>query len=176
MSIYNLSAQSQQRLRSALRPGESIAWASQPNADDFMTSGFRHWTFHVPLLASMLYWATSTSPSGLLFLLIVLSGLACLSWLRHKAGSAIYAITNQRVIAIEGAWSLAIRSYRAADLLDLERVERKGGCGDLILRTEHYVDSHGKRHTKKYGFFAVDEVQCVERLIANLRERQPGSA
>ena len=176
MSIYNLSARSQQRLRSALRPGESITWASQPNADDFMTSGFRHWTFHVPLLAGTLYWAASPIPSGLPFLLIVLSGLASLSWLRHKAGSTIYAITNQRVIAIEGARSLAIRSYRAADLLDLERVERRGGCGDLILRTEQHVDSRGNRHTKKFGFFAVDEVQCVERLVANLRERQPGAA
>lgn len=171
MSVYNLSERSQRRLESVLRPDESVIWASKPNADDFSTCGSRHWTFHAPLLACASYWASGTSPSGLPFVLIALVGLACLGWLRHRAGSTLYAITSQRVIVIEGARSLAVRSYGASDLLDLERVDRRGGCGDLILGTEHYVDSRGIRHSKQYGFFAVDEVRCVERLVANMRER-----
>jgi hypothetical protein len=182
VSVYNLSDRVQQRLRATLRAGESVIWASQPNADDYLTSRFRYWPLCFPLAAYALYVTASgfdtlrpgdwTAALGLLFLLIGLGSLGFAAWLHHEAGSMIYAITNQRAIAIEGARSLVVKSYPVCELVDLERIERTGGAGDLILRTEHFVDSHGHRHARKHGFFAVDEVQCVERLVANLRETQ----
>lgn len=179
MSVYNLSDQVQRRLRSKLRPGEAVIWASQPNADDYLISRFRHWPMCFPLAAYALYVTASgfdtlrpgdwTTVIACLFLLAGLGSLGFAIWLHHQASSMIYAITNQRAISITGAMSCTVRSYPVRELIDLERIERAGGAGDLILGTEHFIDSQGQRHARKHGFFAVDEVQCVERLVANLR-------
>src|SRR5512139_1652604 len=114
MSIYNLPQQLQQRLRAELKPGESIAWAGQPNPDRYMKSGFKLWLFFIPWTAFSLFWIAGASgfrmPQfnsgwslfplfGLPFLLIGLGGLSSPLWLRLKARSTIYAITNRRAIS-----------------------------------------------------------------------------
>lgn len=182
-SIFDLPEPLQQRLRAELKPGESVAWASQPNADRYMKSGFKLWFFFIPWTAFALFWIAGASgfrmPKfdgawslfplfGLPFLLIGIGGLGSPLWLRRKAGSIIYAITSQRAIVIEGAKSITVKSYAAVDIADLERTEHPDGSGDLVLRSEHYRDSDGDRQSKRHGFFAVENVRHVEHLIENL--------
>ncbi len=179
-SISDLPEHLQQRLRAELRPGESVAWAGQPNPSRYVKSGFAIWLFFVPWTAFSVFWIASASgfrmPSfdsgwdffplfGLPFLLTGLGGLCSPLWMRRKAHTIIYAITNQRAIVIEGAKSITVKSYPAADIADLERTEHPDGSGDLILRSEQYRDSDGDRQTRKHGFYAVADVRRVERLV-----------
>jgi len=183
MSISDLPQHLQQRLRAELKPGESITWAGQPNPDRYMKSGFKLWLFFIPWTAFSLFWIAGASgfrmPQvnsgwslfplfGLPFLLVGLGGMSSPLWLRLKARSTIYAVTNHRAISIEGAKSITVKSYLASDIADIERTEHQDGTGDLILRTERYRDSDGDRQTRQHGFFAVDNVRRIESLIANL--------
>ena len=181
----NLPQHLQQRLRAELRPGESIVWAGQPIPDRFMKGGFLLWFFFIPWTAFSLFWIAGASgfklPSfdsgwsffplfGLPFLLIGLGGLSAPIWLRRKALSIIYAITNERAISIEGAKSVTVKFYLVNGLKALERTEHQDGSGDLVFQDEHYRDSDGDRQTRKKGFFAIADVRRVEQLLERLIE------
>jgi hypothetical protein len=183
LTVSDLPEHLQQRLRAELKPGESVSWASQPNVDRYMKAGFKLWFFFIPWTAFALFWIAGASgfrmPKfeggwslfplfGLPFLLIGIGGLSSPLWLRRKARSIVYAITNQRALVIEGAKSITVKSYRVADITDLERTEHTDGTGDLVLRTERYHDSDGDRQTRRHGFFAIENVRRVERLIEQL--------
>ena len=88
--------------------------------------------------------------------------------MRRIARSTIYAITNHRLISIEGAKSITVKSYIASDLVDIERTEHPDGRGDLVLQSERYRDSDGELQTRDHGFFAIDNVRRVESIIENL--------
>lgn len=182
-NISDLPQHLQQRLRAELKPGESITWAGQPNPNLFMKSGFTIWFFFIPWTAfSLLFIANALNfqmpqfDSGwshfplfeLPFLLFGLGGLSLPLWLRRIARSTIYAITNHRLISIEGAKSITVKSYIASDLVDIERTEHPDGRGDLVLQSERYRDSDGELQTRDHGFFAIDNVRHVERIIENL--------
>lgn len=182
-SISDLPPHLQKRLRAELKPGESITWTGQPNPNRYMKSGFKLWFFFIPWTAFSLFWIAGASgfqmPEfengwslfplfGLPFLFIGLGGLGSPFWLRRKARSMIYAITNQRAITIDGAKSITVKSYLAPDIADIERIEHRDGSGDLILRTEHYQDSDGDRQTRRQGFFAIENVRHVEQLVERL--------
>jgi hypothetical protein len=183
MMISDLPEHLQQRLRSELKPGEALAWTAQPNPDRYMKSGFKNWLFFIPWTAFSLFWMAGASgfqmPQfnsgmglfplfGIPFVLIGLGGLGSPLWMRHKARSMVYAVTDQRAITIEGKKSITVKSYLAADILNMERTEHPDGSGDLVLRSEQYRDSDGDRQTKRYGFFAVDDVRRVENLVGKL--------
>ena len=183
MNISALPQQLQQRLRAELKPGESIAWAGQPNPDRYMKSGFKLWFFFIPWTAFALFWIAGASGFrwprfdsgwslfplfGVPFVLIGLGGLSTPLWLRRRARSTIYAITNQRAISIEGAKSITVKSYLASDIAHIERTEHQDGSGDLVLRTERYRDSDGDRQTRRHGFFAIDDVRRIANLVENL--------
>lgn len=182
-NISDLPQHLQQRLRAELKPGESVTWAGQPNPNRLMKSGFTLWFFFIPWTAFSLFWIASAlnfqMPQfdsgwslfplfGLPFLFIGLGGLSSPLWLRRKARSTIYAVTNHRVISIEGAKSITVKSYIASDLVDIERTEHPDGSGDLVLQSERYRDSDGDRQTRQHGFFAIDNVRRVESIIENL--------
>jgi len=182
--ISALPPQLQQRLMAELRPGEMIAWAGQPRPGRFMMKGFALWLFFVPWTAFALYWMGGAAgfrmPDfrngwdlfplfGLPFVLIGLGGLSSPFWLRRKARSMIYAITNERAIAIEGSRSITVVSYGPEDIVSFERTEHQDGSGDLILVSENYKDSDGDRQTRKRGFLAIDNVRKVARLIEVLQ-------
>ena len=60
-SISDLPEHLQQRLRAELRPGESVAWAGQPNPSRYVKSGFAIWLFFVPWTAFSVFWIASAS-------------------------------------------------------------------------------------------------------------------
>lgn len=182
-NMSDLPQHLQQRLQAELKPGESITWAGQPNPDRYMKSAFMIWLFFIPWTAFSLFWIAGASgfrmPQfndgwslfplfGLPFLLIGVGGLSSPFWMRRKARSIIYAITNHRAISIEGKKSFTVKSYLASDITNIERTEHSDGSGDLILRTESYRDSDGDQQTRRHGFFSVDNVKHLESLLANL--------
>lgn len=182
-NISDLPQHLQQRLRAELKPGESITWAGQPNPNRFMKSRFPFWFIFIPWIPFSLFWIARAFnfqmpnfDSGwslfpiyeLLFLLFGLAGLHSSLWLRRKARSTIYAVTNHCVISIEGAKSITVKSYMASDLVDIERTEHPDGRGDLVLQSERYRDSDGELQTRDHGFFAIDNVRRVESIIENL--------
>ena len=183
MGISALPQHLQQRLRAELKPGESLAWAGQPNPERYMKSGFKLWFFFIPWTAFALFWIAGAAGFrlprfdsgwslfplfGLPFLLVGLGGLSAPFWLRRKARSIIYAVTDQRAMSIEGAKSITVKSFLPSDIGDVERTEHQDGSGDLILRSESYKDSEGDRQTRQHGFFAVDDVRHVGNLVENL--------
>ena len=173
----------QQRLQDELKPGETLAWVGQPNPSRSMKSGFVLWVFFIPWTAFSLFWMVGASGFnmqrldggaglfalfGLPFVLIGLGGLSAPLWLRRRAGSTVYAITNQRALVIAGVKSITVKSYLAGDIANTEKTQHQDGSGDLVLRTEHYRDSDGDSRTSKEGFFSINDVREVERLIENL--------
>jgi len=182
-NISTLPPHLQQRLEAELKPGESLAWAGQPNPNRYMRTGFKEWLFFIPWTAFALFWMARASDVwvsgsgiewkefpflGLPFLLIGLGGLAYPLWMRRRAISMIYAISNQRAIAIEGEKPITVVSYRALDITSIERTEHQDGSGNVVLWTEHYRDSDGYRQTRQHGFFAIDDVRHVARLAERL--------
>jgi hypothetical protein len=183
MTISTLPQDLQQRLRAELRPGEMVIWSGQPDPGRFMKSGFKLWFFFVPWTAFAIFWIGGASgfhmPTfdsgwsffplfGLPFLLIGLGGMSSPFWLRRRAGSMVYAITNERVIAIEGSRTIIVTSYSAAEITDVERTEHRDGTGDLVLRRERYKDSEGDMATRKHGLFSIPEVRRVAGLVDKL--------
>lgn len=184
-SISNLSPQLQQRVQSELKFGESLLWVGQPNPSHFMKTGFALWLFFIPWTAFSLFWMAGASgfhlPTfehpfsffplfGLPFLLIGLGGLSSPLWLRHKARFIIYAISNQRAFSIEGTKSITVKSYLPTDLENITRTEHPDGTGDLVFKLEYSRDSDGDKQVAKHGFFAIEAVKNVERLLENLKQ------
>ena len=182
-TITYLPEHLQQRLRAELKPGESLVWSSQPNADQFMKSGFLLWLFFIPWTVISLIWIASALnfqlPQfnggqnlfpllGIPFVLIGIGGLCTPIWRKRHARSIIYAITNQRAITIEGVKSFTVKSYSPSDISMLERHEGPDGLGSLILKSESYRDSDGIQQTTQYGFFAIENVRAVENFVQNL--------
>ncbi|MDP3847842.1 MAG: hypothetical protein Q8R10_15600 [Pseudomonas sp.] len=177
----------QQRLNGELKPGERFVWSGQPVPARYMNSGFKAWYFFVPWTAFAAFWIASAADyqwpafnsgwdffplGGLPFLLIGLAGLSTPFWLRRRARTMIYAISNLRAMTIEGANSFTVKSYHAKDIAEVVRTEHPDGSGDLVLRTEHYRDSDGDRQTRAQGFMAVARVREVERFIEKLRHAE----
>ena len=181
--LSSLPSDLQQRVRAELKSGESVTWVGQPNPDRYMNSGFKLWFFFIPWTAFSLFWIVAASGFrlprfdsgwslfplfGLPFLLIGIGGLSSPLWLRRRARSMVYTITDQRAISIEGSKSITVKSYLPADMASIERVEHADGSGDLVLRSEQYRDSEGDQRTRQSGFFAIDNVRRVERLVESL--------
>lgn len=184
-TLSALPAAMQQRLRNELKPGEFVTWAGQPVPDLYMKPGFLRWLFFIPWTLFAIFWMAAAAgfgvPSrefglglfplfGLPFLLIGIAGLCAPLILRRKARTTVYAITNLRAITIEGAKSITVRSYTAAEILDLERVEHKDGSGNLILLKKRELNSDGDSTTGHYGFFSIRDVRRVEQLLDGLRQ------
>ncbi|MET1080503.1 MAG: hypothetical protein ABWY06_21035 [Pseudomonas sp.] len=184
--ISALPAALQQRLQGELKAGEKLVWVGQPDPGRYMRSGFLIWLFFIPWTAFAAFWICGAAGFewprfdsgwnwfplfGLPFLLIGLGGLGTPFWMRRKAHSIIYAITNQRALTLEGARSVTVKNYLPGTILDLQRTEHPDGTGNLILRKEAYRDSDGDRQTRQEGFMAISEVRRVEQLIEQLLQR-----
>jgi hypothetical protein len=169
----------QQRLSTELKAGELIMWSGQPDPNRYMRSGFGMWVFFIPWTLFSMFWIAAASgfklPSfdspvhlfplfGLPFLLIGLAGLSTPLWLHRKADSIVYAVTDTRVIMIEGRNSFTVKSYFANDITQLERTEYGNGIGDLNLSKSHRRDNEGS----SINIFAISDVRRVEQLIRKI--------
>jgi hypothetical protein len=182
-NISTLSEPLQQRLRSELSTGESLVWVGQPNPARALKSAILSTIFFIPWTAFSLFWIAGASgfkmPTfdtgwslfplfGTPFLLIGIWGLSAPLRARRDARYIIYALTNQRALAIEGVKTITVKSYLPGDIVDVVRTEHKDGSGDLVLRQESYKDSDGDSRNRRHGFFGIDGVRQVEKLVRNL--------
>lgn len=186
-SFAHLPQVLQNRLRAELKPGETVTWVGQPIPNRYMRDGFKLWVFFIPWTAFTLFWIAAAAGFklprfdsgwslfplwGLPFLLIGLGGLSSPFWLRHKARSIVYALTNQRAISIEGTRSIEVRSFLTIDLAAVARTQHQDGSGNLILSLESVTDNKGSSRTTRHGFFAIENVRHVEGLVHQLVRQQ----
>lgn len=184
-SLSVLPQHLRQRLQRELKPGETLVWAGQPVPELMQKSGYKAWIFFLPWLAISLVvmlGALDFKRNGLRelatfgflfcvpFVLIGLAGMYTPFWMRRRALSTIYAITTMRALTIDGAKSVSVTSFEAASIQNTEKTVHEDGSGDLVLRLEVYRDSDGDEQTRREGFYGLDDVVKVERLIDKLRQ------
>jgi hypothetical protein len=141
-TLTSLPTPLQQRLCEQLQEGEKVIWASQPDLLQY-TRAIHRGGLQVP----------PTNPLAVLFR-------------RRQARAIVYAVSNRRVITIEGSRHIMVRSY----LPQLERVDYDDGCGDLILRKECAPgrNSNSNALMLRHGLFAINNPRRVEALVQKL--------
>ena len=186
--MIDLPANLQQKLRDELKANEKAIWTGQPDPNVIMKQGFKLYFFFIPWTLFALFWIYGASgfkmPTfnfengfdafgtlfplfGLPFVMIGFWGLSSPVWAKRRAENTVYAITNQRLLLLMFGKNSKIESYYAKDVKQLERNEKLDGSGDLLFATKGYRVSDGDPRTNKDGFYAVQDVKNVERLVAS---------
>ncbi len=165
------------KLRSELNSDERITWAAQPLPRLLRRKTLPIVLFAIPWTAFAIFWTVAASAAGGLFGLFgvpfVLIGIAMFAspfFAGRHASRSVYAITNQRVIAIEARmWSgLSIISYLPDALTTVERREHKDGSGDIILARRAERDSKGRDYTAENGLMGIADVVTAEKRVREL--------
>jgi hypothetical protein len=83
------------------------------------------------------------------------------------ARKTVYALTDRRAIVFEPQLfrTVQVRSYTAAGLGAMSRVERGDGSGDLVFEEYTTRGSNNTTTTTRRGFLAIANVHQVEGLI-----------
>ena len=196
--MLNLPPEIQDKITRELNRGEVIVWAQQPNLEKFIkkiTAGsFLIWLFFIPWTAFSLFWMAGAAgfkmpdfshPSfqlffplfGLPFLFIGIAGLAAPIWLpffiKNKALTTAYVITNLRAFTIEGTKTVKYKSYYPDQLKNMEREEYPDGSGDIVFIKNNNTDANTgtnnwNKNLKGEGFYAIENVKKVASLLEKL--------
>jgi hypothetical protein len=88
-------------------------------------------------------------------------------WMGSMARKTVYALTDRRAIVFEPQLfrTVQVRSYTAAGLGAMSRVERGDGSGDLVFEEYTTRGSNNTTTTTRRGFLAIPNVHQVEGLI-----------
>lgn len=100
---------------------------------------------------------------GLPFFLVGV-GIVLKSLLATKrAGSAVYALSNERIVIISGGRHKRVRSFDLLSLGDIERIERGGGSGDILFRKNPVAIGrrNGQTIFRRSGLRGVPNVRRV---------------
>lgn len=95
---------------------------------------------------------------------------------RHRASHTYYAVTNERALIIEMGREVRTTSIAPDDMIDLERVDRADGFGDLQFRRTKRRRRGDSRFIADYtdGFWGTADIkgaaQAVNNLLAQTRE------
>ncbi|PQV64024.1 hypothetical protein B1R32_10749 [Abditibacterium utsteinense] len=170
---------SDSRVQSELDAGETLLWSGAPSPTSAASRGIVPSIVGVFMTGFALfwmsgaYWVTSQAPRGfgppgaslfpLFGLIFVFAGLALVLtpfFNSAKATRTIYAVTDRRLLIIEGE---NVQSFLPADI---ERLQRRGeSSGDVIFAREMRRGSKGRRYEVEIGFFGIQNPREVERLI-----------
>jgi hypothetical protein len=188
----SLPPELEDRVRAELRPGEMLLWVGQPRPGRFLLLTLPIVLFGIPWTAFSVFWMVMASgmlfggpPNGggfqLFFLLFplwgvpfVLIGLGMLSapyWAWRHAKQTCYAVTDQRVLILEGGLfgKTTIRSYGPGALGKMHRTEQSDGSGDLIFEEVSETNGNGifrrTTTTTSRGFYGIRNVRGVEELV-----------
>ena len=179
VNILKLPEALEQRLCAELHPDEILIWAGQPNLKRMMKDSV--WAAAIFLLCaafgvfclSKLSWTitgylpTSTNWGPLLFGLPLLAigiwGLRGCVQLHRGVLRTVYALTSKRMLSIESATTIKVRSIAISDIADVVRVQYQDGTGDLVLRKITNKDSDDQRRESE--FCAFNDVRQVEKLV-----------
>ncbi|HTJ00051.1 MAG TPA: hypothetical protein VL527_14310, partial [Dongiaceae bacterium] len=173
-SPYPIRPAMMRLLQAELRPEEQLQWSQQPRP---LALAGKKWPlclaglffFGVPAFTM---WILAFSPAKqipLSLLGVILSFLGLFAgcgagmllaplWAGWKATRTVYAITDQRCLAITAAWRRRIQYWHvgrgAAELIDLHRTEDHQGRGDLFFHRQIVPVRHGYRYVDA-GFAGI---------------------
>jgi len=164
---------------SELEDGENLLWCGRPNAKRAFVASLAIFLFAIPWTAFALFWMWGASgfgkaPDGfnIIFSLFgvpfVLIGFAMMAmpyWAYRKAQKTIYALSDRRVVIIEGGKSKTVHSYGRGDLGTIKRTELADGSGDLTFAQKHSTDSDGDRRTTDISLIGIPQVRSVEQML-----------
>jgi hypothetical protein len=183
----------QTMVRSELEAGESLLWTGGANASRAALSSLPVMLFGIPFTAFALFWmngashttqAASRSSShqpipfqfvaffGLPFLLIGLGIVFAPLFAYLKALKTTYAITDKRVIVITDGRTRAVKSCTPADIVSVDHLERAGGTGDVIIRTNGIIQQRNSVSQINVSLLGVSNVKEVARLVLNLHSQR----
>jgi hypothetical protein len=176
-----------------LEPKEKVVWVGQPNELAFVRRSIGIFLFGIPFFVFAIFWTRLAMSSGmgpaaaggswgawfpLLWggMFVVIGGGMLLSpfWAWWLAQRTLYAVTDRRVLLIEAARRLRVQHFTGERLLNAVRVEDRYGRGDLILERLPVQGRRGRTRFQEVGFFGVDDVRKVERLVRATVERGTG--
>lgn len=181
-SENDISSELQARIDRELRSDERIVWSSKPLGRTLALRSLPTVLFGIPWTLFSCFWvvmaAGGASKSGSLFAYLfplfgvpfVVLGLGMLTgpfWAARSAKQTAYVLTNQRAITFTPSLfgNVTIRSFDAARMADLRRMERADGSGDLVFARDFNGDTDGRRRTIDVGFIGVANVKDVEDRV-----------
>jgi hypothetical protein len=181
-------------VRSELQPGESLQWTGTADAGRAAVSALPAMIFGIPFAGFALFWITmayhgthaisrSSSNSsagvfsffplfGLPFLLIGLGIVSTPLFAYFKAIKTAYAITDKRILVITDGRTRTVKSCTPADIVSVDHLERAGGTGDVIIRTNSIMQTRNSFSQMTVGLLGVNNVKEVARLVLNLHSQR----
>lgn len=84
--------------------------------------------------------------------------------------SAFYAITNRRVIVLQGGSYLRVTSYNRRDISQIQRLERPDGSGDLIFSSASAIPLSNNAYNvgNQTAFKAIPNVRLAEQKLLSI--------
>jgi uncharacterized membrane protein YdbT with pleckstrin-like domain len=165
---------------SSLEPGEMLLWHDRPNVDYFSERNFLygHWIGFLLLitgaiLATFEYLRLNHSSdlhalAG--FLIAVGAFLASRPlWVQRDLRRTLYALTDRRAIIERRGVLLTNRA--SVPFSEIRRIDvRDAKFGDIIFQ-DYVVQTEDGLQNTRGGFYAIADVQSVERLLRKQVER-----
>jgi hypothetical protein len=179
-NLWQLPDQLRTLVENELHEDESVAWVCQPIRKYIAMRSLPVVFFAIPWTAFAIFWIAAASrfkiPDfkngfdlfplfGVPFLLIGFGMLGSPFWMAWKAKRTAYVLTDRRAIIFDGGWSVNIRSFGPERLLDMQRIQRKDGSGDLIFEKKTTYNGEGPNRVTDIGFLAVPNVKDVEEMV-----------
>lgn len=169
-----------EKVSGELYPGEKLLWVGKPRPGravvmqygDEVLSGLFGAAITVLLLLTFPFFLMGGGVNELfvrvlvlIVMITVLFSLALPVYQYVAAQGTVYALTDRRILTIRPTLSgTAVQSQSGFERL--ERRERGGGSGDLIFGVETSARRmRHRRRLRKVGFFGIDNVRQVERLL-----------
>ena len=187
----------QLRAQSELQSGESLYWTGTADPARAAISALPATIFGIPFAGFALFWisqayhATSALSQsshnaftdgfrvfplfGLPFLFVGLGVILTPLWAFLKAGSTVYAVTNQRVMVITGGASRSVKSYTPADIVSVEHRERPDGSGDIAILTTGTTRTNNSVSQVKVALLGVPDVKQVAQQVLALHAQRPAA-
>ena len=183
-----VSPQQRQSIQAELQIGERILWIGRPRAWQAALKSAPIILFGIPWTGFALFWTYAAAGfripdprQGMFFFFplfgvpFILVGLAMLSspfWALRKARQTFYVITDRRALLIEGGSKTTVRSIEPERFKDLVRHQRADGSGDIVLQRQVFRDSDGDQQTFEIGFYGIEKVREVEKLLRKVAARR----
>ena len=178
-------------LRIGLAHGEQILWLSMPDPKR-LKAAFAMWLFAIPWTAFAVAWTgialtiyvssfgaenTGGAPWwGWVFPLFGTPFVAVGIWMlrvpfiaQADAKHTLYALTNQRLMALTHRKIKTVRSVDLSKLGPVTVKENSDGWGTLSVETGSSLDSDGDRRTDRFEIAAVPNVARLHRLLLEQR-------
>ena len=177
--------------QSALDPDETLRWVGQP---DPKRLALQHWPqvlFGLPWTAFAVFWVVGAARMsshgpwrssgfdvfplfGIPFILIGLGIVSAPLWAYRKAGHTVYAISDKRLLILQGRTSRAVQAFDARRIGAIAHTTHADGSGDVLFADE--VGTYHGRYgsytaVTRIGFFGVPDVCVVERLVRDVAQR-----